>query len=174
MRHQHGRRHPPTENQPRRSARNRCPRPRYPRPPPPRNPPPPGAQPVSGGLLEAAWKARQHACCAYSGFAVGAALEATDGRVFTGCNIENATYGLTVCAERVAIWKALSEGVRAFRRIAVVTHAATVTPPCGPCRQILWEFCGDIPVIAENAQGDRKIWHMHQLLPEAFDRANLK
>ncbi|MBS1829603.1 MAG: cytidine deaminase [Acidobacteria bacterium] len=129
---------------------------------------------VSTALLDAAWKARQNACCEYSGFAVGAAVEASDGRIYSGCNIENASYGLTVCAERVAIWKALSEGVREFRRIAVVTAAESVTPPCGACRQIIWEYCGDIPVTASNATGDRQSWEMHDLLPDAFDCAKLK
>ena len=86
----------------------------------------------------------------YSKFKVGAALETADGTIVTGCNIENSTYGLTLCAERVAVFKAVSEGHRAFRRIAVVADTADPTPPCGPCRQILWEFCGDIEVILAN------------------------
>jgi len=129
---------------------------------------------VTDALLDAAWKARENACCGYSGFAVGAAVETTNGQIYSGCNIENASYGLTVCAERVAIWKALSEGVREFRNLAVVTAADTATPPCGACRQIIWEFCGDIPVLAANRNGDRKTWQMRELLPHAFDRAHLK
>ena len=129
---------------------------------------------MSMALLDAAWKARENACCDFSGFAVGAAVETADGRIYSGCNIENASYGLTVCAERVAIWKALSEGVREFRRIAVVTAADSVTPPCGACRQIIWEFCGDIPVTASNSSGALQFWRMRDLLPDAFDRAKLK
>lgn len=125
-------------------------------------------------LCVAALEARQHSVCDYSQFAVGAALECADGAVYRGCNIENATYGLTVCAERVALFKALSEGVREFRRIAIATSAASLTPPCGACRQLLWEFCGDIPVIAVNPQGDTIEWTVSQLLPDAFDRRSLK
>src|SRR5687768_15147603 len=101
-------------------------------------------------LIEAARKARANALAPFSGFEVGAALETADGVVITGCNIENATYGLTVCAERVAMWKALSEGHRQFRRIAIVADAPT---PCGACRQILWEFGGDLEVILADLHG---------------------
>ncbi len=125
-------------------------------------------------LLTAALEARRHSVCDYSHFAVGAALECADGTVVRGCNIENATYGLTVCAERVAVFKALSEGIRGFRRIAIATDAATLTPPCGACRQILWEFCGDIPVLAVNPRGETVEWTMAQLLPAAFDQRSLK
>jgi cytidine deaminase len=123
-------------------------------------------------LLDAAWKARENACCAFSHFAVGAAIETGDGRIYSGCNIENASYGLTVCAERVAIWKALSEGVREFHRIVVVTEASTLTPPCGACRQIIWEYCRDIPVTASNRK-DSRTWQMSELLPDAFAVDNL-
>jgi cytidine deaminase len=123
-------------------------------------------------LLDAAWKARENACCAFSHFAVGAAIETSDGSIYSGCNIENASYGLTVCAERVAIWKALSEGVREFRRIVVVTEASTLTPPCGACRQIIWEYCRDIPVTASNRK-DSRTWQMSELLPDAFAVDNL-
>src|SRR6266508_5654917 len=94
-------------------------------------------------LLARAAAAREQALALHSGFKAGAALETSDGRFYTGCNIENASYGLSVCAERVALWKALSEGVREFSRIAVVTNAAIITPPCGACRQLLWEYCGN-------------------------------
>ena len=97
-------------------------------------------------LLVAAEAARHNAVAPYSGFKVGAALETAGGHVFTGCNIENASLGLTVCAERVALWKALSEGEREFTRIAVTSDADTPATPCGACRQLLWEYCGDIPV----------------------------
>src|SRR5260370_17722472 len=101
---------------------------------------------MSPDLAAKAAAARENAVAPYSGFKVGAALETKDGRIFTGCNIENVSYGLTVCAERVALWKALSEGAPEFRQIPIVTYPATFTPPCGACRQLLWEYCGDIPV----------------------------
>ena len=90
----------------------------------------------------------ENAHAPFSKFQVGAALEDDTGRIYTGCNVENATYGLTVCAERVAIFKAISEGARKFRRVAVAADTDTLTPPCGACRQILWEFCGDVEIVA--------------------------
>ena len=120
-------------------------------------------------LVEAAISARDKAYAPYSRFAVGAALEADDGRIFTGCNVENASYGLTVCAERVAAWKAISEGVRAFRRIAVVADTPSPTPPCGACRQVLWELCGDIEVVMSNLAGKRESLKLGELLPRPFD-----
>lgn len=122
-------------------------------------------------LLAAAIAAREHAYAKYSGFRVGAAVETLDGRIVTGCNVENASYGLTVCAERVAIFKAISEGAkpRSFRRIAICADTAKLTPPCGACRQILWEFCGDIPLILTNLAGATKQYTVQELLPEAFD-----
>jgi len=120
-------------------------------------------------LLETAWRSRENAVSKRSGFAVGAAIEGEDGRIFGGCNVENSTYGLTVCAERVAIWKALSEGVRRFRAVAVVTGAEDPTPPCGACRQILWEFAGDVPVVSATTGGRRKTYRMSELLPEPFE-----
>lgn len=124
-------------------------------------------------LIEAAWQAREKALAAYSGFRVGAALEDGRGVVHTGCNVENASYGLTVCAERVALFKALSEGARAFRRIAVVTEAAELTPPCGACRQLLWEFCHDIPVTLANRAQTRTL-RLRDLFPEPFDADSLR
>jgi cytidine deaminase len=124
---------------------------------------------AQGRLIRAAAFARENAHPPYSGFKVGAALEDSSGRIHTGCNIENASYGLTVCAERVAIWKAMSEGVRMFRRIAVVTQAGKLTTPCGACRQLLWEFCGNIEIILANLQGDVRSIPSQDLLPEAFD-----
>src|SRR5947209_8183001 len=106
-------------------------------------------------LLEAARAARLNAHAPFSRFLVGAALEADDGRVLTGCNVENATYGLTVCAERVALFKALSVGLRRFRRIAVVADTDEPTPPCGACRQLLWEFGGDLEVILGNLREEK-------------------
>lgn len=120
-------------------------------------------------LLEAALRARDHAHAPYSKFRVGAALEAEDGTVYTGCNIENASYGLTMCAERVALFKAVSEGARRFVRIAVAADTATLTPPCGPCRQLLWEFCPDAEVVLVNLQAKMETFTTRDLLPRAFD-----
>lgn len=122
-------------------------------------------------LIEAARAAREFAFAPFSNFTVGACVETKDGRVFTGCNIENATYGLTVCAERVAVWKALSEGAREFRRIGIVADTETLTPPCGACRQILWEFCGsDLVIILANLRGASERLTLSELYPRAFDR----
>jgi cytidine deaminase len=121
-------------------------------------------------LVSAARDAREHAVAEYSHFKVGAALETSDGVIFTGCNVENATYGLTICAERVAIFKALSEGHRKFRRIAIVADTETPTPPCGACRQIMWEFGGDLDVILANLQSVTALMQMRDLLPLPFDR----
>jgi cytidine deaminase len=120
-------------------------------------------------LVEAARAARLHAHAPFSKFRVGAALEAADGTIITGCNIENATYGLTLCAERVAMFKAVSEGHREFRRIAVVADTSSPTSPCGPCRQILWEFAGDLEVILANLREETGRHHMRDLLPVPFD-----
>ena len=120
-------------------------------------------------LIDAAREVRELAFAPYSNFQVGAAVEAEDGRVFTGCNVESATYGLTMCAERVAIWKGVSEGARNFGRIAVVVDTEELTPPCGACRQVIWEFCGDVPVILSNLQGKTETIQMSELLPKAFD-----
>ncbi len=124
-------------------------------------------------LVEAARQARENAHAPYSNFRVGAALRATSGRIFGGCNVENATYGLTVCAERVAIFKAMSEGERGFDAIAVVTDTDTLTPPCGACRQLIWEFCGDVPVILANLKGKTETLQMRDLFPKPFDSSNL-
>ena len=121
-------------------------------------------------LVAAARAARERAVADFSGFKVGAALETADGQIITGCNIENASYGLTICAERVAVFKALSEGHRAFRRIVVVADTASPTPPCGACRQILWEFCGDIEVVMANLAAVIATLQMKDLLPLPFDR----
>lgn len=126
--------------------------------------------PASERLVDAARAARERAVADFSGFKVGAALETTDGHIITGCNIENATYGLTVCAERVAIFKALSEGHRAFRRMVVVADTASPTPPCGACRQIMWEFGGDLEVVMANLDAVTATWQMRELLPLPFDR----
>ena len=133
-----------------------------------------------GRLIEAATKARANAQAHFSNFTVGAALETADGQIVTGCNVENASYSLTVCAERVALVKALSEGHRTFTRIVVVADTVSPTPPCGPCRQLLWEYCGDLEVIlappsdARPHGGPTASYRMSELLPLPFDRRLLK
>jgi cytidine deaminase len=120
-------------------------------------------------LLAAALDARTRAYARYSGFKVGAALETVDGRIVRGCNIENATYGLTMCAERVALVKALSDGLSVFTRLAVVADTEAPTPPCGSCRQLLWEYCGDIDIILGNLNGPTGRFRLSGLLPLPFD-----
>ena len=121
-------------------------------------------------LAETAIAARERAHAPFSNFRVGAALQAIDGTVFTGCNIENASYGLTMCAERVAIFKALSEGVREFDRMVVAADTERLTPPCGPCRQLIWEFCGPTcEVVLVNLAGAEEVHQILDLLPGAFD-----
>lgn len=124
-------------------------------------------------LIAAARQAREHAHAPFSEFRVGAAVRTKSGRTFGGCNVENASYGLTICAERVAIFKAISEGEREFDAIAVVTDTDELTPPCGACRQIIWEFCGDVPVILANLKGKIEREHSSKLLPRPFDSSNL-
>ncbi|MFT3882897.1 MAG: cytidine deaminase [Gemmatales bacterium] len=124
-------------------------------------------------LLDAARDARRHARCQYSGFAVGAALLSKDGRVFTGCNIENASYGLTICAERVALLKALSEGTEGFTRIAIVTESDLPTPPCGPCRQLMWEYADNLDVILGDLKKQTARFSLKELFPHPFEAANL-
>src|SRR3954452_21747302 len=117
-------------------------------------------------LVTAALKAREYAHAPFSKFKVGAGVEDANGNIHTGCNVENATYGLTVCAERIAIFKAISEGERGFDTIVVVTDTDTLTPPCGACRQLIWEFCGDIPVILTNLKGKTEQIQMRELFPK--------
>jgi len=124
-------------------------------------------------LAALARQARSLAHAPFSRFKVGAALRARDGQIVTGCNIENASYGLTLCAERVAVFKAVSEGLREFDAIAVVAASPRPTAPCGACRQILWEFCGDIWVHVVNLNGRTLSRRMSQLLPVPFDSRNL-
>lgn len=123
----------------------------------------------SGALLRAARKARRSAVAPYSGFMVGAAVETPNGQIIAGCNIENATYSLSLCAERVALFKALSEGHRRITRIAVVTATGQPTPPCGACRQVLWEFGGNIEVILGNLKKELARHRLADLLPNPFD-----
>jgi cytidine deaminase len=124
-------------------------------------------------LAGLARKARNRAHAPYSKFKVGAALRTRKGEIVTGCNIENASYGLTLCAERVAVFKAVSEGLRRFDAIAVVVDSPKLAAPCGPCRQILWEFCGDIWVHMETLRGASKTLRLRELLPFPFDDKNL-
>jgi cytidine deaminase len=124
-------------------------------------------------LISAAKQARENAYAPISNFRVGAAVRAKSGRVFSGCNVENATLGLTCCAERVAIFKAVSEGERGFDAIAVAADSETLTPPCGACRQIIWEFCGDVPVILTNLKGKTEQTTSGKLLPKPFDSSFL-
>jgi cytidine deaminase len=124
-------------------------------------------------LLEAALAARENAHAPFSKFKVGAAIEDETGRIFTGCNVENATYGLTMCAERVAVFKAISEGARKFKRIAVAADTDVLTPPCGACRQILWEFCGDAELTLVNLQGKTETFRLKELFPRPFDASFL-
>jgi cytidine deaminase len=125
-------------------------------------------------LIEAATLVRENAYAPFSEFKVGAALETDDGQIIVGSNVESASYGLTVCAERVAVWNAISQGKRKVTRIAVVADTEDLTPPCGVCRQIIWEFGGDIPVIFANLHGKVETVQMKDLLPRAFDTKFLK
>ena len=120
-------------------------------------------------LVAAATTVRERAVAPYSRFQVGAALLAADGRVFTGCNVESSSFGLTICAERTAVVKALSEGARAFRAIAVVTGAGEPTSPCGACRQVLWDQCRDIAVVMATTGGALEETTLATLLPRAFE-----
>jgi cytidine deaminase len=125
-------------------------------------------------LIEAAQDARLHSVAPFSSFKVGAAVRTASGKVYTGCNVESASYGLTVCAERVAIWKALSEGERQFTELAVVADTETLTPPCGTCRQIIWEFARGATIVFANLAGKSEIFNIAELLPRAFDARFLK
>ena len=127
------------------------------------------AQAFTEPLLLAALAAREHAHAPFSKFKVGAALQETEGRIHTGCNVENATYGLTICAERVALFKAISEGARRFPRIAVAADTESLTPPCGACRQILWEFCGNLEIVLVNPHGRKEVLRLEELFPRPFD-----
>ena len=125
-------------------------------------------------LIEIAEGARLRSIAPFSKFLVGAALRAEDGRIFTGCNIESASYGLTVCAERVAIWKALSEGERKFTHLALVVDTEELTPPCGTCRQIIWEYARNAKITLANLEGERTEVSITDLLPRGFDARFLK
>ena len=125
-------------------------------------------------LIEAATAVRENAYAPFSEFRVGSALVTDDGQIIVGSNVESASYGLTVCAERVAVWNAISQGKRKIVKIAVVADTEDLTPPCGVCRQIIWEFGGDIPVVLANLKGKTETVQMKDLLPRAFDTKFLK
>jgi cytidine deaminase len=129
--------------------------------------------PQTDALIRAALEARERAHAPFSRFKVGAAIEDENGRVFTGCNVENATYGLTICAERVAVFKAVSEGATKLKRVVVVADTDILTPPCGACRQILWEFCPDAELILANTAGKRESMSMKEIFPRPFDASFL-
>ncbi len=124
-------------------------------------------------VVARATAARERAIAPYSGFKVGAALRAQNGDVYDGCNVESASYGLTICAERVALLKALTEGARKFSDVVVVTDAKVITPPCGACRQLLWEYCGDITVTLHSTSGAEEKYRLSELIPHPFDGGNL-
>jgi cytidine deaminase len=125
-------------------------------------------------LLETAKNARLQSIAPFSNFLVGAAIKTGEGKVYTGCNVESASYGLTVCAERVAIWKALSEGERDFSELAIVADTGSLTPPCGTCRQIIWEFAKNATIVLGNLRGETQKVSIKELLPRAFDARFLK
>lgn len=125
-------------------------------------------------LVDIASKARKCSLAPFSNFLVGAALRTEAGKIYTGCNIESASYGLTVCAERVAIWKALSECERDFTDLVIVVDTEQLTPPCGTCRQIIWEYCKQAKITLANLRGQRQEVNIGDLLPRAFDARFLK
>jgi cytidine deaminase len=128
---------------------------------------------MTDALISAALAVRENAFAPFSKFKVGAAIEDAAGGIHTGCNVENATYGLTVCAERVAVFKAISEGARQFRRVVVAADTEVLTPPCGACRQVLWEFCGDVEIVLVNLAGKRESYQLKDLFPKPFDASYL-
>src|SRR5690348_8341699 len=125
-------------------------------------------------LIVAATRAREKALAPYSEFKVGASLRTKTGEIYTGCNIENVSYGLSICAERVALWKALSEGALEFDEMAIVTDAEVLTSPCGACRQLLWEYCGDIAIHLHSLKGLNEEHRLADLFPHPFDVRSLK
>ena len=125
-------------------------------------------------LIKVATDARLCSLAPFSNFLVGAALRTAEGKIYTGCNIESASYGLTVCAERVAIWKALSDCERDFTDLVVVVDTEQLTPPCGTCRQIIWEYCKQAKITLANLNGRSEVVDIRELLPKAFDARFLK
>jgi cytidine deaminase len=125
-------------------------------------------------LIALAKTAREKAFAPFSHFQVGAALETEDGTLIPGCNVESASYGLTMCAERVALFRAISDGYRCFNRVAVVTGTRTPTPPCGACRQLLWEFAPEAEVLLANLSGKVVRYTVRELMPLGFDANQLR
>lgn len=125
-------------------------------------------------LVKDAIAAKKRAHAPYSRFRVGAALLASSGRIYVGCNVEISTYALTICAERTAIFKAISEGDRNFKAIAVISDDPGYTPPCGACRQVLMDLAGNIDFLMVNGKGNVKVLKMKELLPHAFGQKNLE
>jgi cytidine deaminase len=124
-------------------------------------------------LIQAARDARLRAYAPYSHFLVGAAVQTASGAIFQGCNIENSSYGATVCAERIALFSAYVHGEREIEAIAVVTDTQPPSPPCGICRQVMLELAGDVPVLLANLSGELRMLYVHDLLPEAFGQTFL-
>ncbi len=129
----------------------------------------PASAAVVEELIARALEAKKHAAAPYSHFAVGAALLDRDGTIYTGCNVESSSYGLTLCAERVALGKALSEGARHFVALAIVTDLEDFCPPCGACRQLLWDYAPELEVILATPSGARRHYQLRELFPQAFD-----
>ncbi|KRQ86647.1 Cytidine deaminase [Caloramator mitchellensis] len=125
-------------------------------------------------LVEIAQKAKENAYVPYSNFRVGAALLTSDNKVFTGCNIENASFGGTNCAERTALFKAISEGYKDFKMIAITSDSDSLTFPCGICRQVLSEFGLNMEIIVANKNSEYKIYKLYELLPFAFTQEDLE
>jgi cytidine deaminase len=124
-------------------------------------------------LIEAAREARVNARAEYSGFKVGAALETVEGQVFTGVNVESSSYGLTICAERVALVKALSEGADRFTRLVVVTEADPPAAPCGACRQLLWDYARGLEIILVGSKDEPVVTTIEELFPKAFGKEDI-
>ena len=124
---------------------------------------------IEQNLIDEATQAREKAAAPFSKFKVGAALRTKSGRIFHGCNVENCTYALTVCAERVALLSAIAAGERQFDAIAVVTQSDEPSTPCGPCRQLMWEYCGDIDIALANLDGKRVDYKLSELFPHPFN-----
>jgi cytidine deaminase len=127
---------------------------------------------VSAELVRRAREVMQNAYAPYSKFHVGAAIEAADGTIHVGCNVENASYGLTICAERMAVGAAVAAGKRSLKRVVVATAVEPPATPCGACRQLLAEFGLDLEIVAVGPSSERR-WKLKELLPEAFTRESL-
>jgi cytidine deaminase len=123
---------------------------------------------IDDTLIAEAKIAREFAAAPFSKFKVGAALKTKSGKIFRGCNVENCTYALTVCAERVALLSAIAAGEREFESIVVITQSDEPGPPCGPCRQLMWEYCGDIDIALVNLTGKRINYKLSTLFPHPF------